>query len=108
MSPALIIQRDDGLFEVGLIEPLGPFETRAFAEAVASVTASHEPRALGPHNEQRPPAANWRALEHLGQHRSMLENISMSEDAAKIKRAIRCPLKLRAINGVLLGQPDRA
>ncbi|MET3965428.1 hypothetical protein [Bradyrhizobium sp. S3.9.1] len=33
---AQVFQRDDGLFEVGLTEPLGPFETRAFAEAVAA------------------------------------------------------------------------
>jgi hypothetical protein len=37
MSPALIIQRD-GISD----EAPGPFETRAFAEAVASMTTSHE------------------------------------------------------------------
>jgi hypothetical protein len=31
---AQVFQRDDGLFEVGLADPLGPFETRQFAEAV--------------------------------------------------------------------------
>ncbi|MCK1753802.1 hypothetical protein IVA78_00825 [Bradyrhizobium sp. 137] len=36
MQPQPIVQRDDGLFEVDLIEPLGPFETRQFAESVAA------------------------------------------------------------------------
>ena len=32
---AQVFERDDGLYEVGMVEPLGPFETRQFAEAVA-------------------------------------------------------------------------
>lgn len=37
-----IVQRDDGLFEVDLVEPLGPFETRQFAECIAALrTSSH-------------------------------------------------------------------
>ena len=34
LANPLIVQRDDGLFEIGL-DGAGPFETRAFAEAVA-------------------------------------------------------------------------
>ncbi|MEY9885273.1 hypothetical protein [Bradyrhizobium sp. CCBAU 43298] len=32
----IIIERDDGLYEVGLHQPIGPFETRQFALAVAA------------------------------------------------------------------------
>lgn len=35
-----IVEREDGLLEIGLIEPLGPFVTRQFAEAVAAHTAA--------------------------------------------------------------------
>jgi hypothetical protein len=52
---AQVFQRDDGLYQIGLTDDApGPFESRMFAEAVASMTTSHEPRALGPHIEQRP------------------------------------------------------
>ena len=30
-----VFERDDGRFEVGLVDPAGPFESRTFAEAVA-------------------------------------------------------------------------
>ncbi|MEH2543275.1 MULTISPECIES: hypothetical protein [unclassified Bradyrhizobium] len=49
MSSAQVFERDDGLFEVGLAEPLGPFEARSFAEAVAM--ANH--RSL--HKRKTPP-----------------------------------------------------
>ena len=39
-NPPLVVQRDDGLFEIGFIDALGPFESRAFALMVAS---DHQP-----------------------------------------------------------------
>ncbi|WP_271590735.1 hypothetical protein [Bradyrhizobium sp. CCBAU 53415] len=36
MPEAEIFQRDDGWYEVGLHQPIGPFETRQFAVAVAT------------------------------------------------------------------------
>jgi hypothetical protein len=36
-----VIQRDDGLFEIGLSDPSGPFESRRFAESVAAREVRH-------------------------------------------------------------------
>ena len=37
LVPDIIVERDDGLFEIGLCpDAPGPFETRAIAEAVAA------------------------------------------------------------------------
>ena len=33
-----VVERDDGRFEIGLVDPSGPFETREHAQAVASRT----------------------------------------------------------------------
>ncbi|QOZ09538.1 hypothetical protein XH96_19870 [Bradyrhizobium sp. CCBAU 51765] len=35
-----ILQRDDGWYEVGLHQPIGPFETRQFAVAIAAHEAA--------------------------------------------------------------------
>jgi len=36
-GPPLVVQRDDGMFEIGTgINPAGPFPSRPFAEAVAA------------------------------------------------------------------------
>ncbi len=36
-SPPIIVQRDDGLFQLGVGDnAIGPFESRAFASAVAA------------------------------------------------------------------------
>jgi hypothetical protein len=44
----IIIERDDGFFHIGIgDDAAGPFETRAFAQAVASVQAREDdPRLL--------------------------------------------------------------
>jgi hypothetical protein len=47
---AHVVQRDDGLFEEGMVDPLGPFETRKFAEAVAGESGD-------PPDKRRRPAA---------------------------------------------------
>lgn len=59
MHPQPIVQRDDGRFEIGLIEALGPFETRQFAESVAHAVAraawaSAEHQTLAPLQRWRP------------------------------------------------------
>jgi len=54
MTPApaaQVFERDDGLFKVGLAEPLGPFPTRQFAEAVADRETGDPP------DKRRRPAA---------------------------------------------------
>jgi hypothetical protein len=35
VSAFCIVERDDGLFEIGLFDPIGPFPSRRFAESVA-------------------------------------------------------------------------
>lgn len=54
---ALIIQRDDGMFQIGVGDgALSPFETRSFAEA-----GMEAPRLLkceGPPRQRQPPIAN--------------------------------------------------
>ena len=37
-----VVERDDGRFEVGLIDPAGPFESRRHAEAVARRDSQRE------------------------------------------------------------------
>jgi hypothetical protein len=66
MSPAAatIIQTDDGRFQVGLADDApGPFESRPFAEAVAS--NSHEPRFLDPQTSNAPDRPNRRRWKLL-------------------------------------------
>jgi hypothetical protein len=36
-----IVERGDGMFEIGFSDPSGPFQTRRFAEAVASREVRH-------------------------------------------------------------------
>jgi hypothetical protein len=50
-----IFQRDDGLFEIGLSDPRGPFESRRFAEAVANRDTGDPPD-----KRRRPRRANPR------------------------------------------------
>lgn len=59
------------------------------------------------HNEQRPPAANWQALEHFGHYRSMSDIISIPESAAGMQAICALNIK-RANDGILLGQSDPA
>jgi hypothetical protein len=40
MTTAQVVERDDGLFEIG-VDGDGPFPTRIFAEAVASKRINH-------------------------------------------------------------------
>jgi len=49
---AEVFERDDGLFEVGLADPLGPFPTRQFAESVALEETGDDP----PDKRRRPAA----------------------------------------------------
>ena len=39
-----IVERDDGRYEVGLVDPAGPFESRQFAAAVAAILMVREGR----------------------------------------------------------------
>ena len=45
VAPLLVIERDDGQFQIGLDaeSALGPFETRHFAEAVRLRQTRHDP-----------------------------------------------------------------
>jgi hypothetical protein len=41
-SPALVVERDDGMFQVGLHEDAaGPFQTRDFAQAIVDGEGPH-------------------------------------------------------------------
>jgi hypothetical protein len=44
-APPLVVERDDGQFQIGLDaeSALGPFETRDFAEAVRLRMTRHDP-----------------------------------------------------------------
>jgi hypothetical protein len=35
-----VVERDDGRFEIGLVDPVGPFETREFAMSVAHAASA--------------------------------------------------------------------
>ena len=89
-----VFQRDDGLFEIGL-DGAGPFESRGFAEAVAS--ASDDPPDKPP-KRRRPPVVSGRPYRKaLGQVKTpQITDPLAFRQATRIARVFRLPQAIAA------------
>jgi len=81
---AEVFERDDGLFEVGLADPLGPFPTRQFAESVALEETGDDP----PDKRRRPAAGTAGRYSQDGTSKSNADTKSEILDwqAEKLRR----------------------
>jgi hypothetical protein len=92
-----IFERDDGLFEIGLSDARGPFESRRFAEAVANRDTGDPPD-----KRRRPRRANPRALINR------LVNAAATLTYAKPESLSTESYRVVAPNGLLIGSyPSR-